>query len=55
MEHEIKIEQAPFEPPLFGRFKIYIDGQYRGSAGTKQQAHRMAKETVRNLETADSQ
>lgn len=54
MEHEIKIEQAPFEPPLFGRFKIYIDGSYRASAGTKQQAHRMAKEIVHEMKPVQS-
>lgn len=37
------------EPPLFGRWKIYIEGEYSGSAATEEKAKEMANKMVGKL------
>jgi hypothetical protein len=47
MMDSTRIERAPNEPPLWGRWKVYVDGKYIGSSPSKRQAQSMMRSMMR--------
>ena len=46
----IKLVKGDQRPPSWGRWKVYINGGYRGSAGSKAAAQRLAKEMAAEID-----
>lgn len=54
MEHTSQVVKGDPGPPSWGRWKVYIDGEYRASSPSKKMALKLANELIESLEKKSS-
>ena len=46
MAHTSQVIKGDPGPPSWGRWKVYVDGEYRGSSPTKKMGKKLADELI---------